>query len=286
MMKIFARSQSNKLYEKVLTHSKHKDRRRQWHPTPVLLPREFHGRGILVGCSTWGRTESDSTERLPFHFSLSCTGEGNGNPLQYSCLESPRDGGAWWAAVYGVEQSRTRLKRLSSSSSSKHKDLRMHVHSVAQNGYELNAWRGTRDKTEWFNVALHWRPQTCLVASGYAPPLTPTLMQVALIFLELPWMSHFLEHLVTIYAWNWQDKVKLRPLKPQFLGWTGITTSGQVSCSCQQMVPPFAPGILPASDQGGVLPGSYFHTPRKLLSGERVFVFLLVSNIRTAGSSE
>ena len=62
--------------------------------------------------------DSDITERLHFHFSLSCTGEGNGNPLQYSCLENPRDGGAWWAAVYRVAQSRTRLKRLSSSSSS------------------------------------------------------------------------------------------------------------------------------------------------------------------------
>ena len=59
------------------------------------------------------------TERLHFHFSLSCIGEGNGNPLQGSCLENPRDGGAWWAAVYGVAQSRTRLKRLSSSSNSK-----------------------------------------------------------------------------------------------------------------------------------------------------------------------
>ena len=58
------------------------------------------------------------TERLHFHFSLSCTGEGNGSPLQCSCLESPRDGGAWWAAVYGVAQSRTRMKRLSSSSRS------------------------------------------------------------------------------------------------------------------------------------------------------------------------
>ena len=58
------------------------------------------------------------TERLPFHFSLSCIGEGNGNPLQCSCLESPREGGAWWAAIYGVAQSRIRLKRLSSSSSS------------------------------------------------------------------------------------------------------------------------------------------------------------------------
>ena len=62
--------------------------------------------------------KSDTTERLHFHFSLSCIGEGNGNPLQCSCLENPRDGGAWWAAVRGVEQSRTRLKRLSSSSSS------------------------------------------------------------------------------------------------------------------------------------------------------------------------
>ena len=66
----------------------------------------------------WGRTQSETTERLHFHFSLSCIGEGNGNPLQCSCLENPRDGGAWWAAVYGVAQSRTRLKQLSSSGSS------------------------------------------------------------------------------------------------------------------------------------------------------------------------
>ena len=68
--------------------------------------------------SPWGRWESDMTEWLHFHFSLSCIGEGNGNSLQYSCLENPRDGGAWWAAVYGVAQSRTQLKWLSSSSSS------------------------------------------------------------------------------------------------------------------------------------------------------------------------
>ena len=60
-----------------------------------------------------GLLESDTTERLHFHFSLSCMGEGNGNPLQCSCLENPRDGGAWWAAVYGVAQSQIRLKRLS-----------------------------------------------------------------------------------------------------------------------------------------------------------------------------
>ena len=92
-------------------------RRRQWHPTPVLLPGKSHGWRSLVGCSPWGRSESDTTERLHFHFSLSFIGEGNGNPLQCSCLENPRDGGAWWGAIFGVAQSRTRLKRLSSSSS-------------------------------------------------------------------------------------------------------------------------------------------------------------------------
>ena len=89
-------------------------RRRRWHPTPELLPGKSHGQKSLVGCGPWGREESDMTEQLPFHFSLSCIEEGNGNPLQCSCLENPRDGGAWWAAVYGVAQSWTRLKRLSS----------------------------------------------------------------------------------------------------------------------------------------------------------------------------
>ena len=91
--------------------------RRQWHPTPVLLPGKSHGRRSLVGCSPWDGKQSDTTERLHFHFSFSCIGEGNGNPLQCSCLENPGDGGAWWAAVYGVAQSRTRLNRLGSSSS-------------------------------------------------------------------------------------------------------------------------------------------------------------------------
>ena len=70
-----------------------------------------------MGRSPWGHKESDTTDRLHFDFSLSCVGEGNGNPLQCSCLENPRDGGASWAAIYGVTQSRTLLKRLSSSSS-------------------------------------------------------------------------------------------------------------------------------------------------------------------------
>ena len=90
----------------------------QWQPTPVLLPGKSHGWRSLVGCSPWSRKELDTTEWLHFHFSLSCIGEGNGNPLQCSCLENPRDGGAWWAAISGVAQSWTRLKWLSSSKAS------------------------------------------------------------------------------------------------------------------------------------------------------------------------
>ena len=88
------------------------------------------------GLRSTGLLESDMTERLHFHFSLSCTGEGNGNPLQYSCLENPRDGGVWWAAVYGVAQSRTQLKRLSSiSSSSRYKISRLQGCNVQHRKY-------------------------------------------------------------------------------------------------------------------------------------------------------
>ena len=67
---------------------------------------------VSGGLQSMGSLESDTTQWLHFHFSLSCIGEGNGNPLQCSCLENPRDGGAWWAAIYRVAQSRTRLKWL------------------------------------------------------------------------------------------------------------------------------------------------------------------------------
>ena len=102
MGRCWSRVQISNLYS-----SKELNRRRQWHPTPVLLPGNSHGWRRLVGCSLWGRKESDTTEQLHFDFSLSRIGEGTGNPLQCSCLENPRDGGAWWAAVYGVAQSRT-----------------------------------------------------------------------------------------------------------------------------------------------------------------------------------
>ena len=83
--------------------------RRKWQPTPVFLPGESQGRRSLEGWSPWGLEESDTTERLHFHFSLSCIGEGNGTPLQHSCLENPMDRGAWKAAVHGVSKSWTRL---------------------------------------------------------------------------------------------------------------------------------------------------------------------------------
>ena len=110
--------------------------RKQWHPTLVLLPGKFHGWRSLEGCSPWGHWGSDTTELL--HFSLSCIGEGNGNLLQCSCLENPRDGGAWLAAVYGVTQSQTRLKWLSSSSSRPNRSLSPSVESSCG---EIK-WRG------------------------------------------------------------------------------------------------------------------------------------------------
>ena len=120
-----------------LTISQDYFRRRQWHPTPVLLPGKSHGWRRLVGCSPWGCKESDTTERLHFHFSLSCIGEGNGNPLQCSSLENPRDGGAWWAAIYGVAQNRTRLKQLSSSSSSSSKTT-LKISTSTKNYLKIN----------------------------------------------------------------------------------------------------------------------------------------------------
>ena len=76
--------------------------------------------GSLVGCSPWGLEESDTTERLHFHFSLSCIGEGNGNPHQCSWLENPRDGGAWWAAIYGVTQSQQQQQHSAFTSAKPH----------------------------------------------------------------------------------------------------------------------------------------------------------------------
>ena len=117
-------------------------------------------RRSLVGCNPWGPWELDMTQWLHFHFSLSCTGEGNGNPLQCSCLENPRDGGAWWAAVYGVAQSWTRLKPLSSSPSSHKKKWTINTcinMDEPQNNYVglpwwYSGWESTcQFRGHWFN---------------------------------------------------------------------------------------------------------------------------------------
>ena len=113
--------------------------RRQWQPTPVLLPGKSHGQRSLVGCSPWGCWESNTTEQLHFHFSLSCTGEGNGSPLRCSCLENPRNGGAWWAAVYRVTQSWTRLKQLSSSRYLTHSDINRWIRIWRKGGVEITS---------------------------------------------------------------------------------------------------------------------------------------------------
>ena len=96
------------------------------------------------------------TERLHFHFSLSCTGGGNGNPLQCSSLENPRDGGAWWAAVYGVEQSRTQLKRLSSSSSNSINTVKdIKKIQVLQNLKTIYLNQG---ELQWREMIFSWLP--------------------------------------------------------------------------------------------------------------------------------
>ena len=152
--------------------------RRQWHPTPVLLPGKSHGWRSLVGCSPWGLEESDTTERLHFYFSLSCIGEGNGNPLQCSCLENPGDGGAWWAAVCGVAQSRTRLKRLSSRSSSFMRQCGFTVHHMGvkmpsapppNSCLLLHPTHVSLPPNHWYPCPLPVRVRTPIPISQYSP---------------------------------------------------------------------------------------------------------------------
>ena len=131
-------------------------RRRQWHPTPVLLPGKSHGRRRLEGYSPWGSMRSlrvghDWVTSL----SLLCIGEGKGNPLQGSCLENSRDGGAWWAAVYGVAQSRTRLKWLSSSSSKEPIQTAVHIFFSIIVVYWQFTWCQGKDQKE---VLVNFHP--------------------------------------------------------------------------------------------------------------------------------
>ena len=113
-----------------------------------------------------GREESDTTERLPFHFSLSCTGKGNGNPLQCSCLEKPRDGGAWWAAVYRVAQSRTRLKWLSMHACMGEGNGNPLQYSCLEKPRDGGAWWAADYGVTWSGTWLKW-----LSSSGSLSPL-------------------------------------------------------------------------------------------------------------------
>ena len=111
------------------------------------------GHGVAKSRTLLPFTWSLSLEWLPFHFSLSCIGEGNDNPLQCSCLENPRDRGASWADVYGVAQSRTRLKQLNSSNS-KHSELPRWL-----SGKEFTCQWG-RHRRHWFDSwvgKIPWR---------------------------------------------------------------------------------------------------------------------------------
>ena len=137
----------------------------------MLLPGKLHGRRSLVGHSPWGCEASDTTERLHFHFSLSCVGEGNGNPLQCSCPENPREGGAWWAAVYGVTQSRTRLKRLSSSS-------RVVLKVRFQTSYSRNLGESPISRLCHSSVDQRWSPAITDLISSLVPGCTVRIMGV------------------------------------------------------------------------------------------------------------
>ena len=129
--------------------------------------------------------ESDTTERLHFHFSLSCIGEGNGNPLQCSCLGNPRDGEAWWAAVYGVAQSRTRLKRLSSSSSS----------SIDFLGHQEVVWMVLCSwKVTWHSWALLGKRRSGAVWRWFIESSSPNWSHTSPAYKDLPiWLHVYLD---------------------------------------------------------------------------------------------
>ena len=128
-----------------------------------------------------GRKESDTTERLHFQFSLSCTGEGNGNPLQCSCLENPRDGGAWWAAIYGVAQSWTQLKRLSSSFRWTVKGL-SHTYACILSPLLFHMRCFVLLGGQWPEKVLRW---------PHRPPALGTLAQSSARLKLLPWLHAF-----------------------------------------------------------------------------------------------
>ena len=176
---------------------KHLIRRRRWHPTPVLLPGKSMDRGAWWAADHGVAKESDTTERLHFHFSLSFTREGNGNRLQYSFMENLRDGGAWWAALSGVAQSRTWLTRLSSSSSLEEtcKHLISGNRSLSNNEFleGIRVWaelgeaspqislnpEDLKDEIQRYDYNPSFRKTATLLWLPWDPPVEPALQMVS-----------------------------------------------------------------------------------------------------------
>ena len=194
-----------------------------------------------MGCSPWGCEESDTTERLHFHISLSRIGEGNGNPLQCSCLENPRDRGAWWAAIYGVAQSQTRLKWLSNSSSNlccTAKWLSYHIQTFIYLIFIYFSF------PLWF---VCMRAQLCLTLGDimdYSPPASSIhaisySIYACHFLLQLWFITGYWIHLPVLYSWTLLFILpiynSLHLLIPDFQAFPPLTPSHLVTTSLFSM---------------------------------------------------
>ena len=196
-----------------------------------------------------GSLELDRTEGLHFHFSLSCTGEGNGNPLQCSCLENPRDGEAWWAAVYGVAQSRTQLKRLSSSSKAWEGSLSDSSDELFQRGkrwawiYRNFCWKAKSNLVEYWKITANHKRNLKLIIvlfcicekariwthRNYSLDLHPNYLGSGphLSSSRIPFIEHHWRSLQWLMAWWWAVFVVYWNSRQHFFGkhWDSILRS-------------------------------------------------------------
>ena len=191
-------------------------------PPPVLLPGKSHGRRSLVGCSPWGRKELDTTECLHFHFSLSCIGEGNGNPLQCSCLENPRDGAAWWAAVYGVAQSWTRLRRLSSSDDQITTVSYIFTHLQAQNFPHFSQWGAPSSCLHIFFTCPHYFLRLFKISG------TAKCCRLSCYFPDVDLgICHFSDETWLLSIEKWNLETKIWTLAVLMATWMSVTVESQ-----------------------------------------------------------